>query len=157
MLKGRHILVVLGSLPVLGGCFYYIPAQATDRTVGEHLAFQITDVGRAALSERLGQGVIRVEGTLRQAKPEGFEMNVWRVQQIGDINSRWSGEVVTINRDYIGSVEERRLSRPKTIMAVSGATIGLFALAKSLGLGGGALDHNPGIDTIPNTASRGWW
>jgi hypothetical protein len=105
-------------------CYTYVPVDlAAPRTVGERVALEISDQGRVGLSERLGPGVLRVEGTLTRAQEQEVSLNVYRVAQMGQPQpSRWSGESVTIPRSFIGGVQERRFSRGKTVLSVGLAT-----------------------------------
>ncbi len=164
MIRGARWLAiaVLAVLPCAGGCYYYVPVSNSSTgsdvpPVGDHIAFDLTDRGRAELANRLGPGILRLEGTLTQEESSGYSMAVWRVSQIGGVSSRWSGEIVTINRDFVGSVLERRLSRQKTIL-VSAATVGgLFLFARSQGILGSYNGSGDTTVTQPPTSSRGWW
>ena len=91
----RSFCVVLGVIPAALGCYTYVPLDTSAGVqAGEHIAVEITDRGRAELSDRLGSGVVRVEGTLTRTDSVDLVMNVWRVAQIGGPTARWSGESV---------------------------------------------------------------
>jgi hypothetical protein len=55
-------------------------------------------------------------------------MNLYSIAQIGTGTSQWSGESVRVNRNYVGSVQLRRLSRGRTALAVGvgAAAVGAF-------------------------------
>lgn len=106
----------------------------------------------------MGPGVLRVEGTLTREEQNAYTLQVWRVSQIGETGAaRWSGEVVTINRDFVGSVLERRLSQQKTILAAAAATGGLLLIARTAGLVGAYSQIGDTLVSPPETSSRGWW
>lgn len=145
-------LAVLVGVVVAQGCYTYVPVDTTSPPVGERLAFELTDRGRAALSERLGEGVLRVEGSLVQADSERYVMRVWGVSQIREGTIRWSGETVTIGRDFVGGVERRQLATTRTWL-LAGATTGvlLYAMTQDL-VGGGREQEDPGGDDPPQQA-----
>jgi hypothetical protein len=121
LLKG---VVVLATAFGTQACYTYVPVDPTSSpVVGERVALHISDQGRVGLSERLGPGVLRVEGTLTRAQEQEVSLNVFRVAQMGQPQpSRWSGESVTIPRSFIGGVQERKFSRGRTAVALGIAT-----------------------------------
>jgi hypothetical protein len=154
----RQLCVVIGVLPAAAGCYAYAPLE-TSRGVqaGEHVAVEITDRGRAELGERLGSGVLRLEGMLTRADSVDLVMDVWRVAQIGGSTSRWSGESVRLRREFASRVQTRTLNRGRTYLVAGAAVVGLVVFTKSFGLFGfsaGGLD--PG-EQPPPASSRGWW
>jgi hypothetical protein len=121
----RRMWVGIGVLPAALGCYQYTPLEtSTGVQAGEHVAVEITDRGRVELSDRLGSGVLRLEGTLTRADSVDMVMNVWRVAQIGGTTSRWSGESVRFRREYASSVQMRTLNRPKTYLFAGAAVAG---------------------------------
>jgi hypothetical protein len=152
------VVVVAGVLPAAVGCYTYAPlGTSTGVQAGEHIAVEITDRGRAELGDRLGPGILRLEGTLTRTDTQDLVMNVWRVADIGGTRSRWNGESVRFRREYAARVETRTLNRTKTYLAVVGA-VGAFAwFAASHDLVGGFLGGGQGGQPPPNNSSRGWW
>lgn len=140
----RMVLAIFAVVPALHGCYSYVPVDtAAQPPVGERLAFDITDQGRAALADRLGPGVLRVEGSLREQDANSYVMSVWGLSQIGTGLVRWSGENVRINKDFVGSVRKRQLSRTRTYLTVGGISVGLFVFARSQALVGGGREDEP--------------
>ena len=141
MTKGKWLcayLAVVASVPAMHGCYTYVPVDtSTSPPVGEQVAFEITDQGRNALADRLGPGVIRVEGSLTRAEPEQYVMRVWGLDQLRVGRVRWSGESVSIDRSFIAGVERRQLSAAKTWLAAGvAAGVMYFAFTQDL-IGGG--------------------
>lgn len=137
----RFVLAIFAVVPALHGCYSYVPVDtAAGAPVGERLAFDITDQGRAALADRLGPGVLQVEGSLREFDANSYVMSVWGLSQIGTGLVRWSGENVRISRDFVGGVRKRQLSRSRTFLTVGGITVGVFLFARSQSLVGGGRD-----------------
>lgn len=156
--KLLRFCVVAGVLPAAVGCYTYMPLDTSAGVPpGEHISVEVTDRGRAELSDRIGSGVLRIEGTLTRVDSQDMTMNVWRVAQIGGETARWSGESIKFRRDFVATVQTRSLNRPRTYVAAGVAVVGLFMLVKSTDLFGsfiGGLDPDPGL---PPQSSRGWW
>src|SRR5687768_141037 len=102
----RMLCVVIGVLPAALGCYQYAPLDTSSGVqAGEHVAVEITDRGRAELGDRLGSGVVRLEGTLTTSDSVDLVMNVWRVAQISGPTARWSGESIRLKREYASRVQ----------------------------------------------------
>ena len=154
----RRMSVVLGVIPAALGCFAYAPLDTSAVVqAGEHVAVEITDRGRAELSERLGSGVLRLEGTLTRADSTDLVMNVWRVAQIGGTTSRWSGESVRLRREYASRVEQRILNRGKTYLVAGAAVVGVVVFTRQFGLFGFSVGGDNEGEQPPPASSRGFW
>jgi hypothetical protein len=136
--------MVAGAMPLVSGCYTYAPVDtAASPPVGTRLAFEVTDLGRVALSDRLGSGVRRIEGTLIANDSAQYVMNVWRVAQLNGEISPWSGERVGIEHRLVGGILERRISRSRTYLAAGVATAAIVLFANSQGLIGSADSDSP--------------
>jgi hypothetical protein len=152
------LCVVLGVVPAALGCYQYAPLDTSAGVqAGEHVAVEITDRGRMELSDRLGSGVLRLEGTLTRTDSADLVMNVWRVAQLGGPVTRWSGESVRLKREYASRVQTRSLNRGKTLLVSGAAVAGLVVFTKQFGLLGFATGGEGPVDSIPPVSSRGWW
>lgn len=154
----RRLCVLIGVIPAALACYSYAPLDtSTGVQAGEHIAVEITDRGRAELSDRLGSGVVRLEGTLTRTDSVDLVMNVWRVAQISGPTARWSGESVRFKREYASSVQTRVLNRGKTYLVAGAAVAGLVVFTKSFGLFGYASGDGDEGEPPPPQSSRGWW
>ena len=155
----RSLCVVLGVAPAALGCYAYAPLDTSAGVqAGEHVAVEITDRGRAELSDRLGAGVNRIEGTLTRVDSADLVMNVWRVAHYGSPTvARWSGESVRFRRDYASSVQTRTLDRGKTYLVAGGAVVGLVLFTRSFGLFGFSVGGDSNEEEPPPASSRGFW
>jgi hypothetical protein len=109
------------------------------------------------LGDRLGSGVVRLEGTLTRTDSVDLVMNVWRVAQISGPTARWSGESVRLKREYASRVQTRTLNRGKTYLFAGAAVAGIYLFTTQFDLFGFASDNgNPGENPGP-VSSRGWW
>ena len=157
-MRFRGLCVVLVVMPAALGCYAYAPLDTTTGVqAGGHVAVEITDRGRAELSDRLGSGVLRLEGTLTQSDSVDLVMNVWRVAHFSGPTERWSGESVRIKRAYTSREQTRTLNRTKTYLAAGAAVAGLVVFTRTFGLFGFATETGDPTEPPPPASSRGWW
>jgi hypothetical protein len=154
----RRIWVVLGVVPVALGCYTYAPLDTSAGVqAGEHIAVEITDRGRAELGDRLGSGVLRLEGTLSRTDSANLEMNVWRVAHFSGPTSRWSGEKILLRREYASRVQSRTLDRGKTYLLAGSALVGIVLFTTQFDLLGFSTGGDDTGEQPPPISSRGWW
>lgn len=157
-MRFRRLCVVIGVVPAALGCYQYSPLDtSTGVQAGEHVAVEITDRGRAELSDRLGSGVLRLEGTLTRTDSVDLEMNVWRVASLRGPTSRWSGESIRFKREYASKVQTRTLNRAKTFAVAGAAVVGIVVFTRQFGLFGFSVGGDGGEEPPPPISSRGWW
>ena len=145
-------------LPAAVGCYKYVPLDTSAGiSAGEHVAVEFTDRGRAELGDRIGSGVVRLEGTLVQSDSQVMVLNVWRVAQIGGATSRWSGESVRFRRDFVAGVQSRTLNRAKTYLVAGSVVLGVTLFIKSNDLFGSFIGGGDPPPDPPPLSSRGWW
>ena len=121
----RMIVPLFGAALVAQGCYSYVPLETESPPLGETVALQITDRGRVGLADRFGAGLVRVEGRVTKVDTADVVLNVFRVSQVGGAGSRWSGESVRLDRGFVGSVQKRELSRPRSWLLAGGITLGV--------------------------------
>ena len=145
MSRRLWLIAVAVAAPFVSGCYQYVPVDtAASPPVGKRLAVEVTDRGRIGLSERLGEGVLRLEGTVVASGSTQYVMNVWSVEQANGNKGTWTGERVRIDRNFISRTFERQLSRGKTYAFGGLAVAGVVLFVKSQGLIGGADVANGG-------------
>jgi hypothetical protein len=128
------------------GCYTYTPVASTPPPSIE-LAVDLTDRGRVAAAPDIGPSVTRVEGSLIDVSDTAYVLAVRNVMGQSGVRTRWSGERVALSRDYVARTFERRFSRSRTTLVVSGvvAAVGAFFFGKNLlGIGGGDASDRPG-------------
>jgi hypothetical protein len=134
--------MVIGVL--VAGCFTYTPMIGTSPVPGQRLSLSVSDQGRAALADRVATGVIRIDGTLVAAPDGEYVVAVSDVTTISG-TSHWSGERVSINRDHVTGIMQRRFSKGRTAVAVAATMVAVGAFIATRGLFGiGSPEREPG-------------
>jgi hypothetical protein len=140
------------------GCYSYTPLDTSGGIpVGERVAVEITDRGRAELSDRIGTAVMRIEGTVTRTDAQDMEMNVWRVAQMGGETARWNGELVKFRKDFVASMHSRSLNKGRTWLVTGAAAVGLIYFMTSTELFGSYYGGEDPPGPPPGQSSRGWW
>lgn len=131
-MTGRRIIATfVVALHVLcTGCYAYAPVQTTPQP-GAQVALEVTDEGRVALSEKIGPGVVRLEGTLAGVEGDALLVDASAVRQVRGYISDLGGVRVTLPRQFVTRMDERRLSRSRTALVIGGVVavvVGFFAV-----------------------------
>lgn len=140
---------VVGALATLPACYRHVPLETPTPPVGETLVFEITDRGRVGLGDRLGPRVDEIEGRLVRAEGDEFVINVFRIGAVDGTRSRWSGEQISLDRDYVGRVSARELSKTRTWLLAAGVTTAVVALIATQSLTGLFDDTDPEPEPPP--------
>jgi hypothetical protein len=135
MRNSRACLVVAGLLPGLLGACYSYRSLATTPAPSSRVSLVLTDQGRAEAAERIGPQTERVEGAVVSSTDSAYLLAVSAVQPISGQLVRWSGETVTVRRDQVALLYERRLSKGRTAL-FAGAVVGVVVAAISTSLFG---------------------
>ncbi len=150
----RVPLWTLVVVPALAGCYTYIPLGGVrpEAAPGARVAIELTDVGRVAMAPQLGPEANRVEGVLRAQSDSTFDVDVSMLIGLWGAQSKWEGEQVTIRKDYVRRMSERRFSAWRTAVVAGGAGAGflVFVLTRSLIGGGSTADNPPPPPNNPN-------
>jgi hypothetical protein len=125
MTKFRRAGIWLATCSVLlQGCYESLPLTQTPPMSAPRVELVLNDQGRAALSDRLGTAVDKIEGQLVSQEQAGYSMLVYRVLQLNGNSAAWSGEKVTIAKEYTVGFQVRQLDTRKTWVAV-GVVVGV--------------------------------
>jgi hypothetical protein len=133
------------SLLLQEGCYKSLPLQQGPAPVAQKVWVFLNDRGRAALSDRLGSAVDRVEGTVAAADDSAYVLSVSRVFQLNGYSNGWTGESVKVAREYTTGFQVRQLDRFRTTMVAGGAAVAVigFFVTRSL-VGGGTPPSDAG-------------
>jgi hypothetical protein len=126
---------------LLGACYVYQPVPAGLQPQ-QRVAVVLSDYGRFEASRQIGPQAMRVEGSIISSDDTAYLMSVSSVKPITGTWVRWSGEQVSMRRDYVAQMYERRFSKGRTAL-FSAAVTALFVLAVKTHLFGIGADQVP--------------
>lgn len=130
----------------LQACYVTTPLERPAPDAGEVVVLEISDRGRVALADRLGTGVSRVQGRVHSASSDMMSLRVASVAYLTGEKNMWSGETVSISREYVGATRLRRLSRARTWTAIGVTTVVVGTFIASRGLRTALVDLVSGPD-----------
>jgi hypothetical protein len=140
----------VGLVPgLLGACYTYRLVPATDIRPATRVSVVLSDYGRVEASRQIGPQAARVEGAVVSTNDSAYLLSVSGVKPISGSWVRWSGEAVTMRRDYVAFTYERRPSRGRTVLLLVGATFTLLTVMVNfdiLGFGGLEIPLIPGAN-----------
>jgi hypothetical protein len=129
-------LPVIATMVLQAGCYRYVPMGGVTPVLGERYEFDITDAGRVGLADRLGPGVLKVEGTLVRRTEDSYVVSVAGLDLLSGGSSHWTGEQVPLNAGFVGSVQKRQFSAGRTWVAIGAAALAISAFIVTRGLSG---------------------
>lgn len=130
----RFVAVAVGVLHLCTACYSYAPVRSTPQP-GAQVALEVTDEGRVALKEKIGPGVVRLEGTLAGVEGDELLVDADAARQVRGYVSDLGGVRVRLPQKYVTRMDERRLSRSRTLLVVGGfvAIVAAFFATKISG------------------------
>lgn len=128
---------------VLSGCYVTVPLANPHPDPGTKLRVQLTDAGTDQLARYLGPGVITVDGRLVQNSDSALALSVTQVSMRSGQDQFWKGETVNLPRTAISTVQERKLSRVRSLIIAGG----VIAIAATLKVSGAISGGNSGHGT----------
>ncbi|MDB4875455.1 MAG: hypothetical protein JWM41_1901 [Gemmatimonadetes bacterium] len=148
---------MLALTVVESGCYVYaqVPSATLQPEPGASFGFTLNDQGRAALADRLGPSVARVDGRFVGLVGDEYAVDVSDIETLGSGRAHWSGERVRIPRQYVTGISERTLSRGRTALVAVGAAaaIAVFIVSRNL-LGTGTPDPDSSTPTGGASSTR---
>jgi hypothetical protein len=142
--RGQLALVAVATL-ASSACYTYSAVPTSQPLVERNAEFRITDMGRVELARQLGPGVLTVEGKVVRQDETGWTLRVYRVIDLRDQSTTWSGEEVELPRTSVELVSRRDFDRARSVIATAAVAGGitLFVISRSL-LGGGSSPEEGG-------------
>jgi len=110
---------------------------------------QLNDMGRVGTSKTIGAGTRSFDGSIVATDDTSYRLAVSSVKPLSGPRLRWTGEQVTVRRDYVATVQERRLSKGRTALfsvAVAFAAVTTMVYFDILGFGSLDIPFIPGAD-----------
>ena len=140
---------------VLVACHTYVPVDAGPPPVGERFAFHISDQGRVGLQDRLGPGIVTINGRLMSVEDSVLFVSVASVEQLNGTTTQWADEVMRLDRNFVARLQRREFSRTRTFLLVGGITAATVAFIASRGFNAIFGDGDDGDDGDPPEQRRG--
>ena len=135
----RRTLLLL-TLPLLAGCFRYVPTEPSAVDPATTVRARLTEAGAERHRARLGLDDATLEGTVTGLPGGGLELVTGGVGNGGEAP-------MTLRFDEIAGLERRELDRGRTLLAVGG---GIALGAAILELAGGESAAGPGTGGGPD-------
>jgi hypothetical protein len=108
----------VAAAALLTGCYDYIESPSGGFAPDAQVRATLTDAGSAQMGAVLGPRVTSVDGRVERAGTDSLVLRVSRVALFSGAENEWNGERVALPASALGSVRERRLDRPRTVLAV---------------------------------------
>lgn len=151
----RGAIWVLAILsPALQACYSYVRIDSqAPAPLGRYVELQVTDRGRVGLGERFGEGIREISGTVVAQQANDLMLSVDRISNIDGALDRWSGDTTRIDRTFIGSMIERRVSPSRTALLVISVGAAIYVTTAS-GLLGSGRDRDDEASGPVNQSNR---
>lgn len=136
----------LATITGLTGCYKYTPLATTDPAPGTQIAVELTPAGTDTLARFVGPHVVAIDGRVVHADGTDLSLAVSVVRKRNGEEDFWKGELVTIPREVISGLQQRRLSTGRTLLlvgAVAAASASVGVAATGGGSGGGGSGGGP--------------
>lgn len=138
-MNGRTTAVTgLVAMSLLGACYSYRQLDTVSPKPGKKIALTLTSDGVRMFTLQLGPQVTSVEGDLLEADSTTVRLALRRVEDSRRLGTKWNGEQVTIPREVIARISERRLSIGATAIASGLAVGGMLGAYAAFGTSGQA-------------------
>jgi hypothetical protein len=138
--RASAIVAGLLLLPSATGCYTNVPVWQGMPAPQSEITVGLTDRGRTTLAPQIGPGARHVTGRLLSVTDSAYVIRVSTVDYISSSSSgTWSGEEVTLPRDLVSGVTERRLSRSRSWLT-AGIVIAALALTTTIAINGFGTD-----------------
>ena len=148
----KSFMVAGLGVALLAGCYTYKPLGNADEVVpaaGMPIQVRLTTAGATALASQIGPDILYLNGQALSADSTGLTLAVSHTETARRVSTDWKGERVTIPREDIASVEQRKLSLGSTALLGGLAGGGLVAAVALIG-GTGSASGTVGTGPSPH-------
>jgi hypothetical protein len=140
--------------PLASGCYTYSRVESAGVAPGEEVVVELNDQGRVDLAGAVGQSPFRLTGRLTGRTDSTVVLSLRSVETLRGERVTWTGEAVTVRRNGVTGVQQRRFSRGRTALVALGSVAAVAALVATvsltgLGGGGGENGREPGGQPPP--------
>jgi len=144
-MRARNLAPILC---ILCACYESIPTELGRVEPGTKLRVSLTDLGADSLARYLGPGVETIDGKLISTTETRVSLAVTQVSMRSGQDQFWKGETVVVPRSSLGTVQARRVNKPKSLL-LAGAFVVALTTLKLAGVGSGNSGGTGGHPTPP--------
>jgi hypothetical protein len=127
--------------------------RSTAPLLGQRIAVDITDAGRAALGGSMGPEILQIEGRLTRDDESEYELAVTSVHMLRGGEQTWSGEKVKVRKEFVSRMYERQFSAARSVIA-GAIGVGVVAYFAGKAIAGAGLGETPQTDTSTSQTLR---
>jgi hypothetical protein len=121
---------------ILVGCYRNVPITNGELVPGTRVIVHLTPLGTANLGRLLGANTEAIEAQLIRYSSDSLFLSVSVVSDVRGVQTSWAREQLSIARDDVARVEERKLSRRRSVALGGGILLGAL-LIRAVGAAGG--------------------
>ena len=135
-------------LCTMTACYSTVPLQTGRPAAGTTLVVSLNDRGSDSLARLVGPGIVSLRGDVVSSDSAVISLAMSVVTDRRGVETFWTNEVVALRPDYAEMIQERKLSRSRSILAGIGIAVGLFAVSDAIaGYAGVFGSKRPGSGT----------
>jgi hypothetical protein len=108
---------VLLAAASLSGCYEYLAPPAGGSLAGRRVNVTLTDMGSAILAPQIGPANEAIGGMLLADSGSALLVSVLSVRNRNGLEQGWRGERVRVPVQFVDRLEERSLSKRRTVLA----------------------------------------
>ena len=139
---------IAGMTALSTACYQYQEVQSSPKMPSEsYVRVELTDAGSTNVAKAIGPYIQYLEGPVASADESSLSVRVASLRRRGEADTRWTGDLIRLDRNDMRAVNARSFSRGRTAIAASiftglGLTV-LYAIAKATGLVSGSSYRPP--------------
>ena len=115
---------IVAALLACVACQRYVPIELAPKVVGKDVRLSLNESGAAASFARIGSRIQQAEGRLLAANDSTLAIGVSAVTRTNGVEDAWNGDTVVFQRSQVVDVEQRKISRSRTLLS-----LGIVAVA----------------------------
>jgi hypothetical protein len=132
-------IFVIAALSLCGACYQYSAFRPTPTTVGKAVRVQLTYDGTARVAALVGPGADYLDGNLTSLTDSAYTISLLDLGRRNGTEETWKGEVVTVSKSDVESIELRKASASKSAALTAALVGGAALVARAIGAGEGAI------------------
>jgi hypothetical protein len=149
------VLLLLPTLPLLGGCHKYTPVRSEAVPVGATVRAHLTDLGIEQLEFVPRRNLRQVDGSLMRMSAQDLVLSIPLPASSGSAATRQLAQVVTLSRDAVVGLDLKEPDHTRSALAVGGIGAA-FAVVVIKILSGNTQNEEEIPDDIPESRVPLW-